>query len=136
MKVSLDKFKWTDKPELRREHVLLAAIFAVFGIGYFKLKPYFETNSTVITQSSQIESHSIPKSILERFGIVHKNGKDNHSGGSGSFSSSHGRAGSSGKKSVVERILFDGTEVTLTGILQGGISSLAPENPAIVPFIL
>jgi hypothetical protein len=53
MKVSLDKFKWTDKPELRREHVLLAAIFAVFGIGYFKLKPYFETNSTVITQSSQ-----------------------------------------------------------------------------------
>jgi hypothetical protein len=131
MKVSVDKFKWTDKPELSREHVLIAAILAVFGIGYFKLKPYFETNSTVITQNLRVESHSIPKSILERFGVVHKNGKDIHGAGSASFSNSRGGAGA-GRRSVVERTLFDGTEVTLTGILQGGISSLAPENPAVV----
>ena len=130
MKVSLEKFKWTDKPELTREHVLLGAIFAIFGIGYFKLKPYFENHPTVITQSSQFDSHSIPESILIRLGFGHKKGRD--AGHGTSSSGGHASASGTNKKSVVERPLFDGIEVTLTGILQGGVSSLASENPAVI----
>jgi hypothetical protein len=128
-----EKFKWTDKPEFKREHALLCTIIGVLVIGFFKLRPYFQESSNVIAHTEHSEQSKAPKSLLEKLGLTGESknqAREVHaiSGGRSFGGSSQGTTSS--QKAIIERPLFDGLEVILKGTLLNSISSLASENPA------
>lgn len=127
------KFKWSDKPEVKHEQVLIASIIGAAILAYFRLRPYFDVTGNVSTANIHNEHAQTPKNFISQF-LLGGNGnsnKQNHNqsrSGGGYSGASHSTSGSHAG-SVIERPLFDGLEVTLRGVLLNSLSSLATENP-------
>jgi len=133
MKSMIKKFIWTDKPELKREFLLIGSIVIVLVVGYFKFEPYFSEQSKVITSAMQSDLAKPPQGFFNKTALPKKESKgfsfdllQSFRVGEGSKHIEMGRA----SPSIVERPLFDGLEVTFEGVLLNDVSSLATENPA------
>ncbi|MCM0606264.1 MAG: hypothetical protein KA715_09250 [Xanthomonadaceae bacterium] len=132
MKTIIEKFKWTDKPEVKREMILLACILLVSLVGFFKLKPYFTEQNVVIVQSIQSDSIKPSVEFLQKTSLSKSEAKGFGFDLAKAFSwssKSSSATRTSNTPSVIERPLLDGLEVIFEGILLGDISSLAPESP-------
>ncbi len=131
----LEKFSWADKPEIKKEVILVAAILAVVGIGYFKFRS--NESSSVVVKSSQVETTKPPTSLLEKLTLT--NSRKNAGSEAGTHNSTNQRRPETERsavgKAIIERPLFDGLEVILKGVLLGEVSSLAPENPAEIQIV-
>lgn len=132
MKSMIQKFNWTDKPELKREFLLIGSIAIVLIVGFFKFKPYFSEQSKVITAAMQSDLTKPPQGFFNKTSLPKKESKgfsfDLFQSFRTSGGSRHVELGRSGP-SIVERPLLDGLEVTFEGVLLGDVSTLAPENP-------
>jgi hypothetical protein len=135
MKQIFEKFRWTDKPELKREQILIVSIVAVLIVGFFKFQPYFQEPTKVVINSEKTEQVKTPQSFLEKFGLTRsesstKNTSRNNISGGANYRGVGNTSNNANKNAIIERPLFDGLEVVLKGTLMNSISSLASENPA------